>query len=228
MQIVFEMKANILAGIFQFADQERNTFRQGTPQDCSWMHSVYMELNKDYTLVSGICHHMCAAFFLKDVDHPTLDKPLSFNIPGELVSKIKPRSSNPDATVVITIPDEGAKDTRSYIEIRDADRCFEAELEPANNGDLFAKLPDTVSGVAAQFDINLLERIGKAAKILSGKRKKEFTLGHNGDAPALIDINETFCGESNFVGVVMPIRSIFPEKIPSWAYRFKERQGSLL
>jgi hypothetical protein len=66
------------------------------------------------------------------------------------------------------------------------------------------RIPKRVSGKTAQFDVNLLYRIGKAKKVLTDLSgtylDAYFRIGHNGLEPALIDI-----GDEHFSGLIMPV-----------------------
>lgn len=84
------------------------------------------------------------------------------------------------------------------------------------------KIPRNVSGETAQFDLELLARLQKAAEIASapaGTRRNKYasrpvvTIGHNGPAPALVDF-----GKESMVGVILPHRSDPPEAPPAWVF----------
>ena len=71
-------------------------------------------------------------------------------------------------------------------------------------------VPRKCDGKTAQFDVNLLARFPKAAKIMGDSGK--LTLAHNGNGPALV----RWDGEAaNMFGVIMPFCGSTPT-LPEW------------
>ena len=76
-------------------------------------------------------------------------------------------------------------------------------------------IPKSVTGETAQFDINLLNRINKAAEALHGKSETSHVrIAHNGQGPALIHL-----ADENFTGCIMPLRDQdVPCEAPAWVF----------
>lgn len=77
-------------------------------------------------------------------------------------------------------------------------------------------IPKNVTGEVAQFDINLLNRINKAAEALHGKRETcHVRIAHNGQTSALIHL-----ADENFTGCIAPLRDQdVPREAPTWVFK---------
>lgn len=89
-------------------------------------------------------------------------------------------------------------------------------------------VPRSVSGETAQFDINLLTTVHKAAALFKGETAKNVNttvrVFHNGEKAAIVRDSEN----DNFLAVVMPLRDTTlcsdPLVVPGWFFREEEVQ----
>jgi len=195
MNFDFDVEARVLAGIYQFAVQKPDRARD------ELLTGVYMEARNGAVLFSASTGSIFGAY---RHSVPGLKVPGGIwrgNIPGELVAQVKVSKKMPGMYVFVS---------DKLVRLCSAEWDVEGEFLPPYPGIPLSWLPQTVSGEAAQFDLELLNRIGKAEKILTGRAKSAFTLAHNGEHNgALIDM-----GIGDFTGLIMPWRAEFSRDTP--------------
>jgi len=196
MKLSFQIETRVLLGIYQFACH-KPLLLEYKPLD-----SVYFEVHKDFVLFSACDTHVYGAYRFEVRTGHTGKEPVRWNVPGELIKQVKPNKRLSGMHVVID--DSG-------IMLAGADYHAEGELAPPYPGHTLDKLPECVSGEPAQFDLALLNKVGKAEKILRDSKETIFTIAHNGRNGALIEF-----GDPNFVGVIMPWNFTAQPLPPQW------------
>ena len=160
------------------------------------LNGVYVEHDR----IVGCNGPMCGVF--------RLPEPVPFKVllPNTLLDRLK----IPKWTTDVDLSVEDSKITISYAGTQVAEG-----VDCPNYPDYRWIIPKSVTGEAAQFDINLLNRINKAAEALHGKSAiSRVRLAHNGQGPALIHL-----ADENFTGCIMPLRDQdVPRETPAWVF----------
>ena len=124
------------------------------------------------------------------------------------------------ADFITTVCKLAGKQSKVYLKVTPGDIPVYSTLGFSMPG-IDAKYPDwqrmlpreTVSGIAGQFDPDLLVRFKKAGKLF-GRENPIVSIGYAGPgSAALVDV-----GVDNFIGLVMPVRADnAPTDSPAWA-----------
>jgi DNA polymerase III sliding clamp (beta) subunit (PCNA family) len=162
----------------------------------TYLNGVYVEHDR----LVGCDGVICGVF--------RLPEPVPFKVllPNTLLDRLK----IPKQITTIDLSVEDSKITISY-----AGTQVIEEVDCPDYPNYHGIIPKSVTGEAAQFDINLLNRINKAAEALHGKSAiSHVRIAHNGQAPALIHL-----ADENFTGCIMPLRDQdVPRKAPAWVF----------
>jgi len=197
MKLSFQIETRVLLGIYQFAYH-----KPLLDDDYKQLDSVYFEVHKDFVLFSACDIRVYGAYRFRTNTGHTGKEPVRGNIPGELIKQVKPNKRLLGMHMVI---DDGR------VMLAGADFKVEGELAPPYPGHTLDKLPEGVSGEPAQFNLELLNKVGKAEKILRDSKNTIFTIAHNGRSGALIEY-----GDPNFVGIIMPWNFVAQPLPPQW------------
>lgn len=162
----------------------------------TYLNGVYVEHDR----LVGCDGVICGVF--------RLPEPVPFKVllPNTLLDRLK----IPKQITTVTLSVEDSKIIISY-----AGAQVTEEVDELHYPDYRRVMPKSVTGEAAQFDINLLNRINKAAEALHGKSAtSRVRIAHNGQTPALIHL-----ADENFTGCIAPLRDPdAPSETPDWVF----------
>lgn len=128
-------------------------------------------------------------------------------IPRTMLDKLK--ASPLDVILIATRGDAGEWRLSMY-----TDRMtFGDDAIEARYPDWRRQFPRELSGAPAQFDVELIATLAKVERAFRrGKSRSYVTLGHNGNATAIVDF-----GVGNLAGLIMPMHREAPTAAPDWA-----------
>lgn len=200
MNIQLEIPTNIVTAVKCFsAVNDRREYIKG----------INISVKPDELRLSATTGHIGAIYRFKT--ETVIDAPMDYLIPIDLFGHIKGAG-----VVLITI---GTDDISGMVEgVRAVTvSCNGIHMSGRTSEHKFPDLanftPKTVSGETAQFDTALIKVLASAFKALKPRSKVAgFTIGHNGDRGALIDM-----GDENMASIIMPWRvENVPTARPEW------------
>ena len=162
-----------------------------------YLNGICLEIGRSETRLIATNGYMLGVFRVESEQPDIIDPVKNAIIPNEMLKHIK---SKGDVEIVLgdALPDSHARPvTLVYDGLTVSGKTVDASYPDWQRHFINLK----PSGIAAQFNTEYIGRMAKAWAHLYGKRSPMVAIAHNGDNAALIGL-----GDSNFCGVIMPIR----------------------
>ena len=163
-----------------------------------YLNGVHVIATKTHSRLESTNGHYCGIFVF-ETDENEVDGLVDFIVPINEIKMLKPSSAK--SLDVLTIEYDAATKTGALNVLAGMSVRFNAI--DGKFPDLERVTPKTAtSGAAAQFQIEYFAQFAKVAKLLSNKKMQDVKIWHNGDAVALVTLND-----ERYIGLLMPLNS---------------------
>jgi DNA polymerase III sliding clamp (beta) subunit (PCNA family) len=165
-----------------------------------YLNGVHVIATKTHTRLESTTGHYCGIFVYEVTEGDNeVDGLIDFIVPLDEVKMLKPSSAK--SLDVLTIEYDATTKTGTLNVLAGMSVRFNAI--DAKFPDLERVLPKTAtSGVSSQYQVEYFGQFAKVAKMLTPKKKQDVKIWQNGDAVALVTIED-----DRYLGLLMPLNS---------------------